>query len=113
MKKRTHVSFLSVAFAMLATAVVNAATGDLYVASANNTIERFSPTGTDLGLFASGLNNPKGLAFDQSGNLYVADNGSNTIQRITPGGAVSTFASGLNTPFGLAFDSVGNLYEAD
>ena len=64
--------------------------------------------------FASGLNGPRGLAFDNSGNLYVSNFFSNgTIFKITPDGTVSTFASGLNTPRGLAFDNSGNLYVAN
>jgi len=60
--------------------------------------------------FASGLNSPKGLAFNSAGNLYVANSGNGTISQINPAGNVSTFASGLNNPTALAFDPSGNLY---
>lgn len=64
-------------------------------------------------LFASGLNQPRGLAFDSSGNLFVANYGNNTVSKITPGGVVSTFVSGgMINPTGLAFDTAGNLYAA-
>src|SRR5690242_18397972 len=47
--------------------------GNVYVTTNENTIEVFSPTGIDLGVFAStGLNLALGLAFDRSGNLYAA-----------------------------------------
>jgi hypothetical protein len=65
-----------------------------------------------LSTFASGFNNPTGIAFDGSGNLYVANN-STSITRITGGGARSTFTTGLNNPSDLAFNSFGNLYVAD
>ena len=62
---------------------------------------------------SSGLNGPRGLAFD-AGNLYVANYGNSTISKVTPAGAVSTFvSSGLDAPGGLAFDAAGNLYVAN
>ena len=89
----------------------------------NNTIEKFTygPYWTNLGTFASGLNCPWGMAFDNNGNLYVANsatNGdlSNTILKFSTNGASSVFATatnGLSGPRGLAFDSAGNLYVAN
>ncbi len=88
--------------------------GNLYAANfVGNTVEKFAPNGTDLGVFANVIS-PTGLAFDAAGNLYVANFGS-TIERFapngTPLGAFATF--GLNNPEGLAFDSSGNLYVAN
>ena len=62
--------------------------GNLYVAnSLSNTIEKFSPTGQDLGVFAStGLDGPLGLMFDSDGNLYVANRDSATIEKFSPTG---------------------------
>ena len=89
-------------------------TGNLFVANQTaNTIHEFSPTGVDLGTFAStGLNGPTGLAFDQAGNLYVSNINGNTIREFSPSGAdLGNFATtGLNNPAGLAFDPKGNLY---
>lgn len=92
----------------------------MYVANAgNNTVRRFDlATAADLGVFATGLNIPKALAFDSEGNLFVSNLGDNTIAKITPSGAKSVFASKTNDPFlagpeGLAFDSAGNLYVAN
>ena len=92
--------------------------GNLYASintgNNNNRIERFSPSGADLGAFASGLNGACGLAFDSAGNLYAAVVNNNTIEKFTPGGIGSVFAStGLDGPYGLVFDSVGNLYAAN
>ena len=63
--------------------------GNLYVSNYNSsTIEQFSPTGVDLGVFASspGVNLPHGLLFDNAGNLYVANNGNNTIEKFSSTG---------------------------
>lgn len=87
----------------------------------DNTVENYSSSFTVLGSFATGLNQPWGLAFGSGGKLYVANSGTNgslnnTIVRFTPAGIRSTFAtaiSGLSSPRGLAFDSAGNLYVAN
>jgi sugar lactone lactonase YvrE len=62
--------------------------GNLYVAnSRSNTIEKFSPTGEDLGVFAStGMAGPLGLMFDPAGNLYVANRDNSTIEKFSPTG---------------------------
>jgi hypothetical protein len=106
---------LTTATLLLVVAPFNAraAAGDLYEADfGSGTIFKFTPNAT-VTVFASGLVNPSGLAFDASANLFVADFGSGMIFRFTPDGTRSTFASGLNKPFGLAFDASGNLFEGD
>jgi sugar lactone lactonase YvrE len=74
------------------------------------TIEKFSSTGTDLGVFASTVENPTGLAFDRAGNLYVAEPNSNTIEEFSPTGTdLGNFASDSMEPLTLAFtDDAGN-----
>jgi len=90
----------------------------------NNTIQRFaygSRTFTHLGTFASALNCPWGMAFDNNGNLFVANSGtngdlSNTILKFSTNGTRAVFATvtnGLSAPRGLAFDSGGSLYVAN
>ena len=85
--------------------------GNLYVTTNQNTIDKFSPNGTYLGVFAStGLNNALGLAFDRAGNLYAANFGGNTVEKFSPTGIdLGVFASVVR-PTGITFDKVGNLY---
>jgi sugar lactone lactonase YvrE len=85
----------------------------LFVANGNdNNIVEVAPNGT-AGIFASGLSNPHGLAFDNAGNLYVSDWNNGTLLEFKPGGAESTIASGFNEPDGLAYDNQGDLFLAD
>ena len=78
----------------------------------DNAIYKFTPDAS-RSTFASGLNGPNALAFDQAGNLFQSDSNSGTIFRFTPEGQRSTFATGLNMPQALAFDTAGNLFVAE
>lgn len=82
-----------------------AAPGDLYASDlAGNSIVVYKPDGSSS-TFASGLNSPQGLVFDQLGNLFVADGGSGTVFRFSPDGLTkTTVATGFNNPVGLAFN---------
>ncbi|MEO8724579.1 MAG: NHL repeat-containing protein [Acidobacteriaceae bacterium] len=84
--------------------------GNLFVSTNDNKIEKFAPTGADLGTFAAtGLNFPMALAFDSAGNLYAANFSGSTVEKFTPAGAGTVFANVIR-PTGLAFDQSGNLY---
>ena len=79
--------------------------GNLYVSNFNNsTIEKFSPSGVDLGPFASaGLNLPHGMVFDRTENLYVANNGNQTIEKFSSTGVdLGVFARTQSGPHFLA-----------
>jgi sugar lactone lactonase YvrE len=87
---------------------------NIYVScDGSGTIAKIDSSG-NKSTFASGLNNPTGLAFDSWGNLWAAEGATGhndgTIVKFDRTGHKSTFASGLNSPQGLAFDSGGNLY---
>jgi DNA-binding beta-propeller fold protein YncE len=66
-------------------------------------VEKFSPTGVDLGAFAStGLSGPVALAVDHAGNVYVANYSGDTIQEFSPtGNNLGGFATGPG-PSGIA-----------
>jgi sugar lactone lactonase YvrE len=89
------------------------AAGNLYVLG-SSAIHRISPTGVDLGTFAS-LPGAEGMVFDATGNLYISSFTTNIIEKYSGSGTdMGTFAStGLNQPYGLAFDGGGDLYAAD
>jgi hypothetical protein len=84
-------------------------------------IFQYAPGGT-LTTFASGLDEPRGLAFDSVGNLFVATNtgdslgnSQGTIFKFTPDGVMSTFATGFPANFflnGMATDAAGNVFVA-
>src|SRR5439155_785742 len=100
-------------------ALVTAAHAQNLYVSANvpggsHAIFEYTPTGMQS-TYATGLDNPRGLAFDSAGNLYAADGNAQTIYEFAPNGArtvfvgPSAFAPG-ESPVGLAFDSSGNLF---
>lgn len=91
----------------------HAAVGDILETNEGN-ILRFRTLGGSPGTFATGLTNPKGLAFDGNGHLYVADPGKNAVIVFTvPDGSGSTFGANLNAPTGVAFDKNGFLYVSE
>ena len=47
-------------------------------------ILRFRPDGSDVSVFAHGLRNPYGLAFDAAGELFSTDNGRDDLGRDAP-----------------------------
>lgn len=85
---------------------------NLFVGDFNTNIYQFTPAGAQS-TFATGLNEPFGLAFDRAGMLFEADWGSGNIYKIKPDGTKTVFASGMVEPAGMAFDSAGNLFVAN
>jgi len=93
------------------TAILTAQAQTIYVANQNSVLA-FAPDGT-ASTFATGFDNPIGLAFDNNGSLFVSNFANDSISKVAPDGTVSTFATGVSTPAGLAFDSSGNLFVAN
>jgi hypothetical protein len=63
------------------------ASGNFYVTDdLNGDISEFSPDGTPLGQFATGLDNPLSLVFDNQGNLYVGQQSTPYIAEFSPTG---------------------------
>jgi streptogramin lyase len=85
---------------------------NLFVGDFNTNIYQFTPAGAQS-TFATGFNQPFGLAFDRAGMLFEADWGSGNIYKIKPDGTKTIFASGLVEPAGMAFDRAGNLFVAN
>ncbi|HEX4630671.1 MAG TPA: NHL repeat-containing protein [Chthoniobacterales bacterium] len=89
-----------------------AGANDIYETNEGNVL-RFHVSGTPS-TFATGLSNPKGIAFDGNGHVFVADAGKGAILGYTvPDGSGTTFASGLSSPTGLAFDNTGIMYVSE
>ncbi len=75
------------------------------------------------------LNNPYGIAVDDSGNVYIADTDNNRIRKVDSSGIITTVAGNgtagysgdgglatsaeLNYPYGVAVDNLGNIYIGD
>jgi sugar lactone lactonase YvrE len=129
MKKTTkfiHAAF-AVAIFTIGALTATGALNDLFVSiggdgsNGGGFIYKYTPDGVQS-IFASGLSNPRGVAFDRSGNLFVAnstyDDVTQTYQgsviKITPGGVQSLFATiqGDHIFEDLAFDRQGNLFVA-
>jgi DNA-binding beta-propeller fold protein YncE len=71
--------------------------GNVLVADTNNgRIEKFSATGTFLGILGTKgighgqLRNPNGIAVDRMGNTYVADASNHCVQKMAPDGTFIT-----------------------
>ena len=106
---------LGVIFALAITAHAQ----NLYVsanAPGSHKIFEYTSDGTQS-TYASGLDNPRGLAFDSIGNLFVAhlkeadDIGIWRVLKFNLRNHVSTFGSATNFLFeGLALDAAGNVY---
>ena len=69
--------------------------GNVLVADTNNgRIEKFSATGTFLGILGTKgtgpgqLRNPNGIAVDRTGNIYVADASNHRVQKMAPDGTL-------------------------
>ncbi|MCS6775708.1 MAG: dockerin type I domain-containing protein [Chloroherpetonaceae bacterium] len=88
------------------------AQGNVYVSCAgDNTIQRYSPQGDYLGVFAV-VPTPDSLAFDRAGNLYVSSYGTHSVYRISADGREHRIFAHVHTPAGLALDPDGYLYVA-
>src|SRR5580692_817611 len=98
----------------LTVAVLLAATGapaqNLFVSDADSIVE-ITPTDVQTA-YATGLNDPRQIAFNGTGDLFVPSYSGGTISEISPGQTPVTFYSGLN-PVALAFNSAGDLFQSD
>jgi sugar lactone lactonase YvrE len=84
--------------------------GFLYVASRTaDEVLKISPTGVES-VFATGFNNPYGLAFDNYGQLYVSNRGTGTVDAVGYDGSRTLYATGIPRAGGIAFDDSNNMF---
>jgi hypothetical protein len=87
--------------------------GDILVVDENvGVVRHYSPSGSDLGLFASGLNAPAWITTDRSGNVYVTEYQGKKIDKFSPTGQVLLTITTLYLPGGVAIGSDGSIYVA-
>jgi len=85
---------------------------NLYIAD-SSVIYKLTPAGVTTTLF-SGLQSPRGMAFDAAGNFYFSETGAKQVWMIAPSGNHSLLAPGLwSAPQGIAVDASGNVLVAD
>lgn len=84
--------------------------GNLYVASYDGGIYKFSPSKRRTTV-ASAIWSPRQMGFDGQGNLYVAGAYDGKIYQVYPYKRV--LASGFNQPYLLAVETDGTLYVVD
>jgi sugar lactone lactonase YvrE len=126
---KTITKFIHSVFTVVILAIgaltANGAPGDLFVSISSTgengagSINQYKPTGL-FRVFASGLSEPRGMAFNDQGNLFLAnttfDDVNQTYQasivKITARGVQSTVATLDGNSFGedVVFDRAGNLY---
>lgn len=100
----------------LGTAVATASTvspGDILVVDENlGVVRHYSASGSDLGLFASGLDAPAWITTDRRGNVYVSEYQGKRIDKFSPTGQVLLTITTLYLPGGVAIGSDGSIYVA-
>lgn len=82
----------------------------LYVTSSDGSIYKFNKDASQE-VFASGLNDPRGLAIDKYQNLYVAEYGASQVRKYNLNTKEYTvIATALAEPTSVAVDSFGDVY---
>jgi len=102
------------------TAIAMDAGGNAWVANdGNNSVSKFSPTGTalspDSGFTGGGLGGPRGIAIDQKGHVWVANSGNNSVTELSATGSALSpdtgfTGGGLSSPEAVAIDQRGNVW---
>ena len=85
--------------------------GELFVSNyGGNSVSIVTPA-NGAGVFAKGIQNPTGIAIDESGGLYVASESDGKIYRLIH--TVSGYVSGLNAPEAMVRGNDGFVYASD
>lgn len=92
--------------------VLNRATNFATPNSLGNVTE-YNSSGTYIGVFSSGYNDPLALSIDPSGNVFVADSHNNQVRIYSSAGVLLNTITGLTDVEGFVADANGNLYISD
>lgn len=76
-------------------------------------VTMYSPTGSYIGVFSSGYNDPLAISIDPSGNVFVADSHNNQVRIYSSAGVLLNTIPGLTDVEGFVADANGNLYISD
>lgn len=89
---------------------------NLFIANVvGSVVRKITPSGS-LSTFATGLNEPGGLAFRSDGRLFASNINGHNISMLSESGAVTNYAtlySSTSYPRGIVFDNNGYLYVAN
>lgn len=82
--------------------------------STGNAVWTYMPAPNGVPVYSklafSGLNQPAGVAVDNSGDVYVADSKNNRIIELTASGTQKVLVSSAPYPVGVAVDAAGNIF---
>ncbi len=100
---------------------VDQSSGIIYVLNRGNNltgsnmgnVTEYSSTGTYLGVFSSGYNDPLAISVDPSGNVFVADSHNDEVKIYSPNGVLLNTLTGFTDVEGFVADASGNLYVSD
>jgi hypothetical protein len=95
--------------------------GNIYVlnraqdASGSNPgyVTKYNSSGTYVGTFSSGYNDPLAISTDPSGDVFVADSHNNEVKIYSSNGVLLNTITGFNDVEGFVADGNGNLYVSD
>lgn len=89
--------------------------GNLWIAdTGNGRIRKVDATTHVITTMLSGLQGPRGLAFDGVGNLYFTEQDGPHVRRLSPAGDVMSLGEGMwNVPRGVAVNANGEVFVAD
>lgn len=82
----------------------------MYVTTGSGTILVFTAPDT-YSVFATGLDNPSGIAIDRKGNVFVAEHNTGRILKFTAPNVSSIYGT-VSRPGHMALDGCGNLFVA-
>ena len=92
--------------------VLNRATNFATPNSLGN-VTKYNSSGTYIGVFSSGYNDPLAISIDPSGNVFVADSHNNQVKIYSSAGVLLNTINGFTDVEGFVSDGNGNLYVSD